>query len=288
MPFTGTTAFASGLAEEWRPGFVEAANEERKVTRGWMDGTAGAVKLKKKVYIRKIEAPGGSNVQTLGNASGRADQLTTYTLAPTQVTVTPTYYYIVCEISPNVESQLQEDGPKARAAYRRMFSKALAQKIDTVGAAQISSLSNAVGGAQNIDAALLAYGIQVLAVNAKDAFQIGETKPMLTLINTQIQHAIQIPNFVQAHIRGGAGAIKTGWVSDAYNVQIEESGNVNVAANIAHNPLVLPECQVLAYNEPPKLWDPVQDGIAVLLPATMEFGVAELFDEYGVDVKTNG
>lgn len=288
MAFTGITSFASGLAEEWRPGFLEAAVEERVVTRGWFDGTEGAVKLKNKLYIRKAEAPGGGNVQTLGNASARADQLTTYALAPTQVTVTPTYYYLCYEISPNVMTRLQEDGPKAKAAYRRLALKAHATKMDTVGAAQISSLSGVVGGAQNIDQALLAEAIQTLAVSAKDEFKIGQTKPMLTIINTQIKHIIQIPGFVQAQLRGSAGALKTGWVSDAFNAQIEESGNVATAAGIAHNPLVLPQCQVLAFNEEPRLWEPVPDGMAMLLPSSMEFGVSELFDEYGVDVKTNG
>lgn len=285
---TTITTFTLGLAEEWRPGFLEAANEERVLTRGWFDGTSGAVKLKNKLYIRKAEAPGGSNVSTLGAASARADQLTTYAMTPTQVTVTPTYYYLCYEISPNVMSRLQEDGPKAKAAYRRHALKALATKIDTVGASQISSLSGVVGGAQNIDQALLAEAIQTLAVSAKDEFKIGTTKPMLTIINTQIKHLLQVAGFVQAHIRGSAGALKTGWVHDAYNVEIEESGNVATAAGIAHNPLVLPQCQVLAFNEEPRLWDPVPDGMATLLPSSMEFGVNELFDEYGVDVKTNG
>lgn len=289
MAATGVTAFANGLKEEWAPGFAEAANEERVVTRKWMNGT-GVQRMGKKMWIRKIEAPGGGNVQTLsGTASARADQLSTYQLTPpSPVFVTPTYYYICPELSPALKTQLGPEDGEMKAAYRRQFMKALMTKIDTVGAAQIQSLSNVVGGAVNVDASLLAAVVQAIAISAKDKFKIGVTKPMLTLTSTQIGAIIQVPNLVQAQIRGEPGAIKTGWVSDAYNLQIEESGNVYVSAGLAHNPVLLSECQVLAYNEEPNIWDPVQDGMATLLPASMEFGVSELWDEYGIDMKTNG
>lgn len=287
---SGVTAFANGLKEEWAPGFQEAANEERVVTRNWMNGTKGATRLGKKLYIRKIEAPGGANVQSLsGSASARADQLSSYVLAPpSPVTMLPTYYYICPELTPSLATQLGPEDAAMRAAYRRQFMKALMTKIDTVGAPQAASLSGVVGGAVNVDASLLAAVVQAIAISAKDKFKIGVTKPMLTLTSTQIGAIIQVPNLVQAQIRGEPGAIKTGWVSDAYNLQIEESSNVYVNAGIAHNPVLLPECQVIAYNEEPRLWDPVQDGMATLLPASMEFGVAELWDEYGIDMKTNG
>lgn len=284
------SAMASALYEEWAPGFEEAPNEEARVTRAFMDGTKGATKMGNQLHIVKIEAPGYSNVQTMSTSSGATTAaLSYYVAAPTEVTVDPIYYYIGMEFPPNVLTRVHNGGSAVRAAYRRMLSKALAWKKDTLGAQQAQYLSHVVGGAQNLDQSLFAAAIQALTTYALDEYEPGKTQAYLTITPTQVAALLQIPAFTHADIIGdGSNPLSRGWFSKVYNTNVQESGNVYVSGGIAHNMLYLPRAEVVAYGEQPHLWEPVRDGLSYLEFATMECGFKELFDEFAVDVKTNG
>lgn len=283
MALQDPTVFADGLVEEWRPGFYEAANEERVVTDMFTDATEGSVKLKKKIHIRIIPS---ATAQTNAPASGTGG--TYNTASPTEKTATPVFYYTGIEWRYDTLTRLQEESAAARASWKNQLLKALATKIDTIGAAQASSLLTVTGGAQNNDKALMLDALQSLVVNGKDEFKAGVTQGHFRIINTQFKASLTISDVSDASIRGdNQSGVTKGWISKLWNCTFNESGNVYTAGGIAFNMLYLPLAEFVAFNQKPMLLPPQSDELLIREIALMEFGVNELFDEYGVVMKTN-
>ena len=283
MALQDPTTFANGLVEEWRPGFYEAANEERVVSDMFTDATEGATKLKKKIHIRIIPT---ASVQTGAPTNGTGG--TYNTASPTDKTGTPIFYYTGIEWRYDTLTQLQNESASARAAWKNQLLKALATKIDTVGAAQASTLSQVVGGAQNNDKALMLDALQTLNVSAKDEFKPGKTMGHFRIINTQFKASLTIADVSDASIRGDnqAGVTK-GWLSKLWNCSFQDSGNVYTSGGIAFNMLYLPLCEALAFNQQAMLLPPQPDELLIREIAILEFAAFEQFDDYGVVMKTN-
>lgn len=283
MALQDPTVFASGLAEEWRPGFYEAANEERVVTDMFTNATEGAVKLKNKIHMRIIPA---ATAQTNAPASGTGG--TYNSTSPSDKTATPIFYYSGIEWRYDTLSRLQDESASARAAWKNQLLAALGTKIDTVGAAQANTLLNVTGGAQGNDKGLMLDALQLLAVNAKDAFKAGVTMGHYRIINTQFKASLSISDVSDASIRGdNQSGVTKGWISKLWNCTFNESGNIYTSGGIAFNLLYLPLAEAIAFNQQPMLLSPQSDELLIREIAIMEFGVAEVFDEFGVVFKTN-
>ena len=67
---------------------------------------------------------------------------------------------------------------------------------------------------------------------------------------------------------------------------IEQSGNIYVAAGIAHNLAYIEPAFVVGYNEEPTVLDPQPYELVTRIIATEEFGMSEAFDEYACDMQT--
>lgn len=284
------TQIANQLVNEWRPGFGEAPNEDRVATRGFSDAAeSGAQKIKNTLYLRKIGTPGAANVQTL--TAGGAARLTNLTLwddAGGVIAVAPTFYYVGQEWTYPALTRMANESNKLRAGYRRQFTKSLATKFDTVGAALATSIvANVVGGAIPLSLDILADAVQALAITGKDHWQPEQNNMTATIINTQIKNLLTTNQFVQADLRGETnGPLVKGWVWKALGVNIAESGNIYTAGGTAHNLITVPDGCVYGYNQEAMLLDPERDGLAIYELAIMEVGLKIYFDEYCCDMKT--
>jgi hypothetical protein len=283
MALQDPTVFANGLVEEWRPGFYEAANEERVVTDMFTDATEGSVKLKKKIHVRIIPA---ASVQTAAPTNGTGG--TYNSTSPSDKTAEPIFYYSGIEWRYDTLTRLQNESASARAAWKNQLLKALATKVDTVGAAEAANLLQIVGGAQNNDKALMLDALQTLNVSAKDEFKPGKTMGHFRIINTQFKASLTIQDVSDASIRGdNSSGVTKGWLSKLWNCSFQDSGNVYTSGGIAFNMLYLPLCKFLAFNQTAMLLPPQPDELLIREIAIQEFGVGEAFDDYGVVMKTN-
>jgi hypothetical protein len=157
-----------------------------------------------------------------------------------------------------------------------------------VGASQASSLSQVTGGAQNNDKALMLDALQTLVVSGKSAFKAGKTRAHFRIINTQFKASLTISDVSDASIRGdNQSGVTKGWISKLWNCSFDESGNVYTSGGIAFNMLYLPLAEAIAFTQKPMLLPPQSDELLIREIALMEFGVGEIFDEYGVVMKTN-
>lgn len=276
---------SSAIPQRWKPGFETLANEERVITYKFFDATNGMTPgINGQFNMRKIAA---AATQTLATTYQGSTGLTYNTLATTSVPITPVFDYSAIEVSLDLKSQLDDDAAY-EAACKKQAVASLATTLDVAGGAQALSLSTVKGsGGVNLDKSLLYDAWNSLIVNAKDQFKVGQTKAHLVLYNRQCKYLINISEFVSANLRGdGTSPITRGWVSDTMNMTIEESGNISTTGGAAHNMLFLPMCQAIGFNLKPQVLETQQFELVFRIICVQARGIAEYFDEYGVDMQT--
>lgn len=206
-----------------------------------------------------------------------------------EVTLSSTFSYNYVEISDTQFAKMMADrAGKLKAAYRKQLLAGLNTKQDTEGGELASSLSTQLGGG-NFDQTLLVQAKGTLVINAKEFVRFNDGVPSIHLVYhpTQMQYIDIIAGITQAYARGDKQnpAVK-GVVHDAWGMSFAETGNVLVSGGFAYNLIFTPECFAIAYNEQPQLKAPQEYLYAVRILAKQEFGVAEVFDEAGVCVRT--
>jgi hypothetical protein len=205
------------------------------------------------------------------------------------VQVTPLATYIILDLPRNLISRLSNERESAlRATYRKQMSEKFGEKTDIEIGELSTGISNALGAPSPIDSTLLLAGQSLLSTNAKNKVGLdkdGMPKPVLAYHPSQIQFVNQSVPMAHAYARGDNKGTK-GIVIDAYNCRLKETGNIYCAAGVCYNMLFTKEAFVIGYNEKPNFLPPQMDGLVERLPAYQDVGVAELFDECAVILRS--
>lgn len=289
------TSIANLLVQKYKPGFALGANEESVFTKYCDDATGRAGKMANQINIRILG--GGLTGQTIV-AGGSGLTLTDTSEAGSSVNATPTFIYNAAYLSLPALSRLAEDGPAAEAAYKAQLMASVMTKIDTTGTNLAQYLTTSVeGGAVTLDQALMTKCLKDLITQGKDHFGAGK-RAVFLIHPAQSDALLNIPTITAANIRGDSvNPIPSGWVWDAWNCKIEESGNVYSTGGIAYNMLFIPGENAspnakmgtfaVAYNMKPQPLDPQPVEAQMRFITVAEVGFVEVFDYDGVLMKTN-
>ena len=275
------------LESTYRPQLATACNEEMRIGNDFDNGNDGVEKIGNVLNIRKIaRVPMTDNVST--TSTGKSLTYTSNTEEVKQVS--PRFGYGAVEITRQMLSRLIAS-PALRAAYRKQIAAGIATGIDAFCGQQAASLATSVKGssAQNFDKTFLLDGVGSLIENCRDLYNPGAGKwAFLKYHPRQWKHVHAISEITNAQIRGdGEKPVKTGWVWEAYGLNLMETGNVYTAAGVAHNLLHIKESHVLAYNTKPDFLDAQAFELVWRLIAFVEYGAGEVWDEYAVDMQTS-
>ena len=285
MPIRPGTEGINLLEQTWRPEMATAATEEMVIANDFDDGNDGVEKIANTLNIRKIAA---IVAQTLG-ATATGQTLTYSTNTETVVTVTPTFAYDGVEIPEHLITKLIAT-PQLRKAYRTQMAAGLATKIDSDAGVLAASISGVRGSSgENLSKGLMLDALTLLATASKNKWRRGKSRtPAFFVFHpSQIKYVLDIPEITAAQIRGDSqNPNVAGFVWDAWGLELDESGNVYQASGVTHNFLHIKESHVLAYNQKPGFLEPQPFELTVRFIARTEYGVGEVWDEYGVDVQT--
>lgn len=283
---TSGTAYAL-LEQTWRPTLARQANEEERIVSTFDDGNEGVGKFGGTLNVRKIlRIPATKVAYTTADVSTSA----TYTAnTELNVTVTPTMAYGAVEISRATLVRLLA-APELQKAYKKQMLAGIIAQKDADGGALAASITQNIrgGGSQTFDKSFLLDGIGALIESARELYEPGVTGwAYLHYHPRQYKYVHAIPEIVNAYIRGdGEKVIQKGWTWDAYGLKLSETGNVYIAAGVAHNLLHIKESHIIAYNQKEDFLPPQDYQMVVRLHAFVEYGVGEVWDEYAVDMQT--
>lgn len=279
MATTTTTTSLRLLPERWSPGMLMESTEEKVVTKQF-SRPQGARKINQKLHIPKMKRIAATGGSTYGTGL-------TYTANPEEeVTVSPIQAYAAVELARSVYLRM-DTSPES--PYRTMLLRGLAEYEDYYGAQLATGLTTNVKGSAlaQLDKGLAADVLQALTTSCRREFVPGQTPWFLKLHNTQVKNLALITDFTADYARGDSEKPNvSGWVSKALGAMIEQSGNIYVAAGIAHNLAYIEPAFVVGYNEEPTVLDPQPYELVTRIIATEEFGMSEAFDEYACDMQT--
>lgn len=269
---------------EWAPTFKLQCNEEARIYNTF-DTPDGVSKIGNLLHISKISrvAP------TTGVAATHDGKSLTYTAnTETDFTVAPSFAYGAVEITKMAEQRLLRM-PNYKAGLRKQIVSGLVAAKDAAAGLLATSIGTARGGiAQNFDKTFLLDGIGTLVENCRDMYSPGTGKwAFLHIHPRQLKNILAISEITNAQVRGDAEKpIRVGWVWEAYGLALSESGNVYVTGGVAHNMLHIKESHVYGLNADFGFLPEQPIELATRLIAFGEYGIAEQWDEYAVDMQT--
>jgi hypothetical protein len=273
------------MEDVWRPSMGLTTTEESVLADKVEDGNEGVEKIAGKLHIRKLGTFGRT---TLADGTGTAAVGTGLTYQgqdETETTVVPKTVYTALEINKNVFSRMILN---PRNGFRTQLAASLAEGQDAEVAALASSFANYLGGAQDLDKGLLLACLGGFATRAKKMFKVGVTVADLVIHPSQIQFLLDIPEITNAQIRGDdQNPNVKGWVWTAWNLRLNETGNVLQSGGLTYNPLFLRPAMVLGYNQKPDFLVQEYELVERII-AWMELGAGLVWDQYCMAVLTNG
>lgn len=282
-----TTTLASLLETQYRPRMSLATSEEMMIGNNFEDATEGVEKIGNAVVIRKVLAKNATTIAGT-SASYDAGALTYEADTEQAITVSPTSKYGAVALS-----RMDLNRLLASAEYqkdvRTQLVRALSEAADIDCGALANSLSTAIvgSGAVDIDKTLLLSALAQLRTNAKRYAPPNGEQAYLVVHPLQFDNLLAIPEVTQAQMRGdSANPNVSGMVWDAWGLKCAISGNVVESGGAKHNLLHIKQSHVLGWTEKPMVLEPQASGLATLLISYAEYGVAEVWDEYAVDVQT--
>lgn len=259
-----------------------AANPtEEPVIAGFVHQPNGASRIGNKLHLPKVKTIAAT---TLG-ASTSGNALTQTQNTEEDTTYTPTAKYSYVGINAHGKTRIINDGAY-QAVVRKQMSAGLDEAIDTDLFTLAASLSHTESGA-DIDKSMLLSAVGQLAEFGKGHIKVGQTDLLLVVHPREYKNVMATSEFVNAQFRGDSAnpAVK-GWVSNAYGVQVKESGLVYNPAGTAYQPLLEKMAWVLAWNQKPTVLSVQEYLLETRLVAWCEYAVGEFFDQYGVSLNT--
>lgn len=279
-PVTTTTA-ANLLVSRWKREIQLDANEEAVIGPLFWD--ADGEKIGNALYVRKVAIIAAST-PTSGSLDTGSLTYTGNTEART--TVSPVSRYNAVSIGADIVHKMLTDTELA-TAYRKQLGKGLWTAVDVTCGTLAASVSGTAGdGTGHITRPLLTSALKTLIVAGKEAVK-PETTKYFVYHSSEHDSVLNIPEITAADVRGdGTSATVTGYVWKAFGLQLFNSGNIYQASNISHNMLFVKPAFILAWNERPNVRPPQDDGLAVNFFGYCEYGAAENYDSYAVDIQT--
>lgn len=277
MATVSTTTALKFLPELWTPGLLMETTEEEVVGKNF-SRPPGARKIGQQLHIPKMLA-----ISAAAYTSGSP----TYTAnTEEEVLVNPQISVAAVEIARAVYNRMPSspDSP-----YREMLRAGLAEFRDVACASLATGLSVNIKGSAlaSIDKGLLLDAQQALTISAERRYKPGVTPWYIKIHPLQLKNCMSIFDLTADYVRGDSERpLVSGWMSKVLGANIDESGNVLNSGGIIHNLAYLSEAFVMAFNEESTVL-PAQDiELVTRLIATEEFGVAEAFDKFAVDIQT--
>lgn len=280
------TSLASLLETTYRPRMALATTESMNIANKF--DAEGTERIANGMVIRKVAAKNRITA-AVGDHLDTAD-MTFEADTEAAVTLSPTFIYGAVGLSKHSQTRLLASAEYQRGV-REQLTRTLSEEIDeTAGELGDNLATSVIGGAQNLDKTLLLSGMAILRENAKRYYNPStrEGTAYLCVHPRQMHHLYSIAEIANANLRGdGANPNVSGVLVEAWGLNVGISGNVVNSGGFLHNMLFLKEAFALGYNERPQLAPEQWNGLTLLLMSYAEFGVVEVWDEYGVDIRTN-
>jgi hypothetical protein len=269
-------------AQEWSEEIMTAPNEEGVIVKDVKVATATRSKGAMGEVLNISIIPIVTARELTTSQQGQGSDITYETASVSDIQVTPLFTYGIVELPDHLTNKLSDSREAAtKAAYRKQLLAMLDTKKDVEVGELATGFLSQLGGPGNFDKAGLLSALGTLTTNAKEFVKLrkgGRPAAHLKYHPTQLQYLNAISEISNAYARGdGAGTSEV--VMDAWNMTLEETGNIYVSAGVAYNLLFTPEAIVIGYNQKPIIKPEQEFEFVVRMPASQEFGVAELFDE---------
>lgn len=279
-----TTHFTNYLETNWSPRLLLDATEEMEIASNFMQGSDLDVqKMGNLLYVRKVAVKTANKVA--GTVALDSEALTMEADTETAVSVSPQFAYCAATYSEQVQQRLMAY-PKLEKAVRTQFLRALTERIDLDAGALASDLSQSVSDV-NISAALIRQALGVLRAGAKREFTFGKTPAFLRIHSSQAQHLFGIAEITSANLRGDSDNPNvTGMLVQAWGTNVAISDNIESEGGNRRNMLFVKPAFALVYNAEPQLEPPQREGLATIVSAFADYGVAEIYDAYAVQIQT--
>ena len=282
-----TTQVADLLETQYRKRMMLDTSERMQIANNFADATEGLQKLGNKIVIRKV----ATKAAQTGTATSAMDPtaLTWEQDTEAVINVTPTFRYCAYSLNKPAQTRLLADA-EFKSAVREQMTRGLAEAVDLSAGDLAAGLATSIvgGGASNLDQSLILDALGKLRLNAKREFQMGEDSAYFCIHPKQLSQLFGISNYMNAQFRGsGDGPVKTGVVVPGWGLTIDVSGNVDDSGGALHNLMHVKDAFAIGYNAKPQLIPEQPYGLDLLLISFVEAGVAEVYDEYAVDVQTS-
>ena len=280
-----TTHFTNYLETKWAPRLLLDTIEEMLIANKFMQGSDLDVdKLGNLLYVRKVQAKTVNKVA--GTVALDSESLVFETDTEAAVSISPQFAYCAAAYSEQVQQRLMAF-PKLERAVRTQFLRALASQIDADAGGLGSAISGGVSDV-NLSAALIRQALGTLRSNAQREYRTGRVgNAILRIHSSQQQHLYGIPEINNAELRGdGDNPNVTGLLVKAWGCDVDISDNIESDSGNRQNMLFIKQAFALVYNAEPQLEPPQREGLATLVIAFADYGVAEIYDNYALRIQT--
>lgn len=283
-----TTQLANHLRNRWSPRFPLDTSEAMAIANVFSGGVGE--RIENQLVIRKVGTV--TATKAAGTASLDTTNLTYEQDTENRVTVDPQFAYAAASWTKPVMTRMLEF-PAYMKAKREQFARALALVEDVDAGALIDDLTTSVigGTAVNLSQDLVNQALGELRFNAAREYEAGNpaTVAHFRLHPKQQRYLHGIAAFMQAHIRGGAGAgpMTHGRLNEFLGVEFKVTGNVVNSGGAYHNPVFIEDAFVRALNLDTEFLPEQWNGLAMQVIACKEYGLNDVYENYAVDIMTS-
>lgn len=279
------TEGAKALKNRWDAVFRMKANEEMAVANDF-DAPEGVDMIGDKLWIRIVPLVSAQTLASTDQGAGGTN-LTYHVGTIDRIGVDPVFIYAAVSLPDHLISRLgSADAAQLESVYRKQMLAAMDAQIDVSAASLFSSIS-AVKGPANLDKVTLLDAQTTLATYAKQHYVIGQTTVNLKYHPSQIKNINAIAEVANANYRGDAANPNVkGVVLKAWGMTLTESGNIQFTGGTYQNALFLSKAFILAWNRKPFVKPTIDFELTRNVYCEADFGVAELFDEDAVLIKS--
>jgi hypothetical protein len=280
-----STQFANLFRTHWSPRFRLDTSEAGKIFPLFDEGEGEM--MENGLYIRKVATVTTNKVA--GTVALDAESLTYEQDTEASVLVSPQFAYSAMAFSKQTMTRMQEF-PAYSAAKRKQFIRSMVATMDTDAGALMDDLSTAVGsGAVNVSKDLLLQAAGELRTAAGREYEptTGEGTAYFRLAPKQQRYLYGIDAITSANIRGSGQPNVNGILVEAWGINLGITGNVVSSGGAYHNGLFLKGAFARAYNAEPQIIKEQWNGLAMLVIGFCEYGMSEVYDNYGVDLQTS-
>ena len=280
-----TTHFTNFLETRWSPRMLLDTTEEMLIANKFATGSDfGVEKLGNLLYIHKVKA---KNTNTAAGTTALDSEAMTWEQDTEEVaSVSPTFYYGAVQITEQVKQRMMSY-PAFEKGIRTQIVRSIAAAIDDAAGDLGASLSVSVSDT-NLTAALIRNALGQLRTNAQREYRTGKVGGAILRVHpSQQQHLYGIAEINNAELRGDSDNPNvSGLLVKAWGADVDISANITSNGGERWNMLFIKQAFGLVYNAEPHMQEPLRDGLVTQLVGFADAGVAEIYDNYAVAIRT--